>query len=286
MRRTLLQALGLMVVVAATTAGVMWWVSRPPPLEQGTPEATLATARLLVERGQARHLARLVYAEDPQMGVFLDKLGVLMGNMQRLGEAIAKQYPKELAALKEEENLSKARRQASGLVGNIVGQQRRRRGEWDPKEDESRRRAFEDTVRLVFADPYAWLRDGEGRLSAEYLTDDIVALRWDGEPILPPIGLQMKRGEDGKWYFALPLKLPVVQKYVPRSNEEWQIWGSMLGVLDRLVVDLRLGVEGGKIQNLDELSRVAGEKAFLPAAMVALAYDRALAARKKGEGGK
>ncbi len=248
-------------------------------LDQGSPEAVIASARALVVKKQPHRITELVHAEDEHMRGFLTKAAVLLRHTERLARVIGEKFPKDVQRLRESSEGSKGL--VSILVQSARGQTRGRQA-WDPKKEEDRRRQVEDAMLRVFADPYAFLRESEGRLTTQYLTDDMVALQWDGKAIMPPLGLQMKLADDGKWYFQLPLKAPLVAPYMPKTKEEWEIWGSLLGVFDKVVVDLRKDIESGKLGSLERVSQAAGEKAFLPAVMVFVAYGRAMEARKAG----
>jgi hypothetical protein len=248
-------------------------------VDQGSPESTIASARALVMKGQPHRITELVHAEDEAMRRFLTRAGVLLRHTERLAAVIGEKFPKDVERLRESGESQKGL--VSILVQSARGQARGRQA-WDPKKEEERRRQVEDAMLRVFADPFAFLRESEGRLTTKYLTDDMVALQWDGEAIMPPLGLQMKLADDGKWYFQLPLKAPLVQQYIPKTKEEWEIWGSLLGVFDKVVVDLRKDIESGKLASLERVSQAAGEKAFLPAVMVFVAYGRAMEARKAG----
>jgi hypothetical protein len=148
--------------------------------------------------------------------------------------------------------------------------------------DDSARDAFDSALKNLFADPYAWINESEKRLSTSFLTDDSVALLWDEKPILPPIGIVMKKIEkDGRWYFMLPTNLPGVGNFVPKTKEQFEIFGGLIKVFDQVMVDLRVDIESGKLTSLDEVSRAAGEKTFLPAALTIFAYGRLNESQKK-----
>lgn len=254
---------------------------RAPTYSQATPEATIATARLMVQRSDTRRLSTLIFADSPDMRGFLDKLGVLLANTQKLAAAVEKRFPADVAEIKKQAQESAESGKVGALIGDMARQVNSRQRQWDPKADEARQRGFEDVAKQFFADPYGWLLANEGRLTTEYLTDDSVSLRWDGKPILAPLGIQMRKAADEKWYFVLPLNIPGVQRYMPRTKQEWDIFGSMVAVVNNTIVDLRKDVEAGKVQSMNDLSRQAGEKAFLPAAMVFVAYSKAVENRKK-----
>ena len=270
----------VLVPIAMLLLSALAACEKAPAYSQKTPDETIATARLMIERGEAKKLATLVYADSPDMRAMLDKMAVLFTNLQKLADAVQKRFPEEVAEIRARAEAQGAEK-LSGLIGDVARQAGSRRRQWDPKEDEKRQRGFEEVAKQLFADPYGWLQRGQGRLTTEGVTDDMVSLRWDGEPILKPFGVQMRRSIDEKWYFVLPLNLPGLQNYLPRNEREWKIFGSMIAVVNNTVVDLRKDVENGRIRTMNDLSRQAGEKAFMPAAMVFVAYSKAMEARKK-----
>ena len=261
--------------------------------DQSTPEATIATARRAVEKGRASQLSRLVYPETPEMNELLRKLGVLLGNLQKLATQINASFPGEVAKLKERAAKSVESGEAAGVLGQIAqeatGGARRRRGPTGGNApnfegEEKRQRVLQDALESLFADPYAYLRESEKRLTAAYATDDMVSLRWDDKPILPPIGLQLKRGTDGKWYFKLPTGLPGFSQVLPKTAREWRIAEYAVVVVNNTIVDLRKDIEAKRITSIEQLSQAAGEKTVPPMILIFAAYSKAMEERKKAGG--
>ena len=145
-------------------------------------------------------------------------------------------------------------------------------------------RCLQNALESLFADPYAYLRESEKRLTTAYATDDMVSLRWDDRPILPPLGLQLKRAPDSKWYFKLPTGLPGFSQVLPRTPREWRIAEYAVVVVNNAIVDLRKDIEAKRITSIDQLSQAAGEKAFPPMILIFAAYSKAMEERKKAEG--
>ena len=158
--------------------------------DQGTPEATIKTARILVEKNRARELHKLIYPETPEMTGFLQKMGVLMGNLQKLAVQVEKSLPDEIATIKAKAAATSGK--AADILGQLASQTRGRRGRPDFKQQEAQQEALRALIENLFADPYQFLREGEQHLSTAYLTDDTVSLRWKDEPILAPIGLSSR----------------------------------------------------------------------------------------------
>ena len=112
------------------------------------------------------------------------------------------------------------------------------------------------------------------QLSAAEIGADTVAVTWDGRAVFPPFGLTIRQGPDG-WRVVPPTSLPMVRRFMPDSEAEFQIWGSLLATAEALLDDLRAGVESGRIETLQQLSRQAIEDAVIPMGMVMVALGRA-----------
>lgn len=252
---------------------------------QATPEATIATARLMVEEGKAKRLGDLIYAENPDMRMFLTRTGVFLGNLQKLGTAVQQKFPNDVTKLKTDLEDAAKKGKTTTLFGQLA-QQAMPRGKRPNIDTTQARDAFDDALKSILADPYSFLRESETRLTTEYLTDDSVSLRWDAKPIMAPIGMRMKLADDAKWYFALPTNIPGASAFLPKTKEEYEILGGLIEVFDNMVLDLIKDVEQGRVTSLDSLARTAGEKAFLPAVMVMFAYSKGVEQRTKGAGAK
>jgi len=253
-------------------------------LGQGTPEQTIASAKKTVMAGRADRLSQFVYAENPDMRRLLNRFGVLLGNVQGLGDAVQRRYPEEVAALTVKVEAAAKDGKATSLLSQMTRQmdrQDRRRRRADRQASEEMQAAFNDAIKRFFADPYGWLEEAEGRMTTAYLTDETVGVLWDGKPILPPLGVVMKRDVDGKWYFVLPTNLPGVSGFMPRTQNEFQVWGGLITVFDKVVVDLTKEVEAGRISTLEGLSRRAGEMALPPAMITIFAYAQLQEIKKK-----
>jgi hypothetical protein len=286
-KRALLVGLGLALVVVAglgylSVAGARWLLHEEYP--QHTPEEVLVSARRMVENGHAKRLPDLIYADDARMRALLGELGVLMGSLQELGLAVQGSFPEEIEKLRAEAEATAKQGQASSFIQRMAGSAmpagRRRGGRGggggDPDE---MRKAFNNAMKELFADPYGWLEESEGRLSVQTITDDTAAILWDGKPLFG-IGLLMRQ-DAGKWYVALPTNAPGISRIVPKSDEAWQVMGNLVGVFDQMIKDLTVDVRRGRIANLEDLGHKAGEKAFIPAAIVLLAYGKIMEEERK-----
>lgn len=126
------------------------------------------------------------------------------------------------------------------------------------------------------------MADGDGRSADDAaIADDQAAILLDGQPV-PPVGLTMRKA-DGNWYIELPLNLPVLSGYMPQTFNEWSIVGSLIRVLENTVRELTDEVNAGRVNRIEALAEKAGEKAFLPAAMVFVAYGKEMDVRQRRE---
>lgn len=276
-------AAGIRVAAIALVAAVaLCGCSREP--DRTTPEGTIRAARTAVEKGQARRLGTYIYADNEDMRRLMNRFGVFLGNIATLGDSLQTAFPKEVGAMRAKAEAAAKEGKATSLLAQISAQVmpaggKRKRLDLDAKDDAQA--AFDEAIKSLFADPYGWLRESESRLTTTYLTDDSVALLWDGKPVFPPIGMTMKRGADSNWYFMLPTNLPGVSNVMPRTKEQYQIFGSLITVFDNVILDLTKDVKAGRLRSLDDVSRKAGEKTFIPAAMTVLAYSKLTESQKK-----
>lgn len=251
-----------------------------------SPDAVIRTAKLMVERGDADRLHELLYAENDDMRGLFKRLGRTLGHLQELGTEIAKAFPKEVAALGAQTEAAAKKGKATGLLQQLASQSGLggRRPKLSVKDRKEKEELFNAAIQRLFADPYGFLSDGGGRLTTAEVSDDLAAVMWDKAPILPPVGLTMRRhattnGEE--WSIVLPLNLPVLSNYAPRTPGEYRVLGSMVRTFDNAIVDLTNDVKGRKIASLEQVSKKAGEKLFVPAVMSVFAYTKAVEARKK-----
>jgi hypothetical protein len=248
---------------------------------QGTPQEVLTSARAMVLKGDANRLPDLIYADDDNMRAFLNELGQVLGSLQALALAVAETYPEEIAALRTEADSAAKSGHASSFIQRLAGQagmSRRARRAQDPQES---RKLFDNAAKELFADPYGWIERSEGRLSVQTITDDTAAILWDNKPVFG-VGLTM-RADGDKWYIALPTTAPGISRVIPKTDEAWEVMGSLMDVFDNTIKDLTKDVRAGRAAKLDDLARTAGEKAFIPAAIVVLAYGKVLDAEREAQ---
>jgi hypothetical protein len=268
-------------VAALVSMGVLalGGCSREPTYSQASPDDVIASAQAMIRNNDAEKLHQLIYADDIYMRGFLVRLGNLMGHLQELTTDLNAKFPEDIKKLEAEAQARAAAAARQGRlsgVGAFFGQlasSGRGRAPGGPTTGAQREDAFRDTITQVFADPYSWLVAGAERISTVRIDDERVAVMWDKKP-MPPFGMVMEKKADGKWYVLLPVNVPVLNRYVPRSKSEWSMFASLVKVFDNAVIELRDEVRNGQIRSFADVSRKAGEKIFVPAGLAALAIGR------------
>jgi hypothetical protein len=264
---------------AAVAALAVLGGCRDKGYSQATPDDVLRTARAMVENGDAERLTDLVYTESREFRGFLNGMGESLGLLARLGQVVQERFPNEVAALRAEAEQAAKDGRASSFVARamtLAGQSRRaRRGQ----ETEDPRATFNKMAMELMSDPYAWLTRNADRLTTttEGMPDDSAAVLWDGKPVFPPIGLAMTR-KDGRWSIMLPGPVTAV---LPKSADEWEIAGALVGCVDNAIKDSIEQIEQGRAQKLEDVARILGENALIPIGIAIVAYDRAVDARRE-----
>jgi len=245
--------------------------------DQSSPEATIKTARLMVEQGRAERLGELLYADSPEWRELYLRLGDLLGKVQDLADSVQTHMPEEVEQVKQDALTAAREGRASNFIQQALTGRRAARpaaAPGAPRQGPDPRRLLNDTLKQLSSDPYGWLEESEARLGFEWIDDNTVALTWDTKAIAPPIGITMDQAADGKWYLVLPTSLPQVRPVVPDTPEEFGIWASIIQVMDHAVTDMQRTVDTGQVRNLDDLSRTAGENLLLPMGLVFIAYGK------------
>jgi hypothetical protein len=249
-------------------------------LPRDTPEATIASARQVVMDGRADRLAEFIAADNPDMRAVVNRLGVFLGNVQKLSDAVQQRFPEEVAKLKADAAEAAASGKATGVLAQMATQMRGGRRP-PPSAGGEMRSAFDDALKQFFADPYGWLQDSQGRLTTDYVDDETVAVLWDGKPLFAPLGLTMRQQDDEKWYFVLPTNAPGVSNFMPKTREQYDVFGSIIATFDNVAKDLTRDVQNGRVKSLNDLSRSAGEKTFIPVVMTVFAYSKVTEAPRR-----
>ena len=255
----------LALVLPTLFASVLPACDRAPSYSQATPTDVIRSAAQMVKDNRADLLPNLLYAENDEMRRLYRALGTFLKHTQELAQSLQTKFPEEVNKLKKQGEEAAKKGQATTLFGQL-GQ------------------AFNAALKRIFVDPYGSLDDGVERLSTTPINDDVAAIMVDGKPMLAPLGLTMRRVKTDDreiWAVVPPLNIPGVANFVPKTKEEFQIWGSLIKTFDNVVVDLTKDVNSGAMKSLDDVSKKAGEKAFIPAAMTVFAYTQAMEARKK-----
>ncbi len=267
MRRT------IVIGLVASLALLVSCEKRPVTYSQATPDAVVASARAMLKAGETKRFQELIYAEDDLERAFLVRVGNLMGHLQELAVEIQAKFPEEMKKLQAE---AEAKAKAAAKRGDATGagamvNQLMAAGRQTSRDQ--RESIAQDLITEIFTDPYGWIEDQSGRLTTEMVTDDQAALLLDGKAILPPVGLSMRLVGD-KWYVVLPLNLPLISKYRPRTMPEWNMWASLVKIFDNAIIELRDEVRKGEVVGFSDVSRKAGEKIFMPAALAFVAVSK------------
>lgn len=271
------------VVGVGVFAGILLATQRKE-YSQATPEDVLQSAIMMVRDGNTDRISDLIYADNVEYRSTLSRLGHLFGTMQGLGKAMAERFPNEVAAARDR---LKSELEGSGegiatalMTANPNGPIKFERPK-NEAESRQQQQQFQDFTTRLFADPFGWLDSGAARLSVERIADDAAVIKFDKEPMLG--GVLTIRQYDGRWWFVLPLNLPGVNQYTPQTRNEWAIVASLIKVIDNAMGELRDDVKAGKAASVQKVSELAGEKAFIPAAIVFVMYGKEMDVRGRRE---
>lgn len=301
-------ALALLVLACCTLPGCSRETGSYPA---ATPDESLDSAQQMIVNGEADRLVDLIHADSEEMRSFLNQIGGLLGSLQGLGEAVEARFPEELTEFRETTRAEAESGNGSPLLSRLVaaGRENRRNqsfgvsqidregltidtgasrrsgpaGSFLQPQTESQRRIANQIVKQLLADPYGWLAEGRAKLDTVYIADDTVSLTWDGRPVLPPFGLILVE-RDGVWRLVPPTSFPGVNRVMPRTPDEWFVWGSMVKTLEHVVIDLEKDVRAGRVRNMTDLADTAVEKAAIPAMLIFFAYGNLM--EERAEAGK
>ena len=218
--------------------------------DTSTPEAVLASARSMVENGDANRLPELIHfeARDIQFedGVteasaieeVKAKLAELMGRLWVIGEELQARFPGESLDTLDE---------AVVMVGAEGG------GDWT------------DIVGQLLTDPYDFLDEGQGRIEILDLGDGTAAVLWDDEPALGGF-VAMLETDDG-WRASVPIELVRDTEYWPQTRWEWSVVASMLLSIENALEDFENEVRNDQFRTLSQAAasagRIVGESAVV-----------------------
>lgn len=271
-------------LVALVVAVAAWGLgSRPPrPYAADTPEALLDSMAAAVRDQRADRLVELIELIPPEESTehaarardLSIRAARVLASAQRLGDTLAERFEADVERARGE-FASSRRGSPSGPISALLSAASSQGSRPDPE----RRDRLARALGLLLADPYAAIEEGRDRLTTFPLDDRTVALLYDERPILPPVGLTARLGDDGRWRLVAPTSLPGVERFLPRSASEYAIWGSLLATVERLLDDLRRRVLSGELASLDAVAGAAVRDAVVPMGMVMIAYDRAMEER-------
>jgi hypothetical protein len=251
------------------------WLDRPKTYDQSSPDAVVNSLAEMLETGDVARMHELVYAEDEPMRQALARLGTLLDELRLLGLTVNERFPQDIETLRRDAEDAARRGEATGLVArlaqNATGQRRNKnRGRRSNSGD-----AFNLAIRQLLASPYESLDEARAKLSTIEISEDTAGVLWEGQTVMPPFGLVMRKDErDSNWYLVLPLDLPVLAKYRPRTPEQWAIAGHLMRAWANAARDLRRMTETGSIQSLDQLASESFGMIGPPTLMIGAAYSK------------
>lgn len=280
------------IACAAAVVVTLSGCDRKPSYSQKSPEAVVETASLMIKNGDVQLLTQLVYAESKEGRIVLQRTGQLFKSLALLAKDLEAKFPNEVAQLKAQAEAAAKDGKASNLLSEVISQVGGGGGGGRPggmrrppaQPDGAQQEQFQSAMSLLFADPFSMLTGIEKKISTVPIDNDTVAVLYDGQMVMPPLGLLMRRKDD-RWYVALPSNIPVVQQYLPQNRSEFQIVASLVRVIDNAVIDLRKDVNSGEVRTLEDVSRKTGEKAFIPAMLTFFAYGKAVENRMQAAKG-
>lgn len=280
----------VVLLVAALTGGLGWavvsWRNRPHVYDLATPEGVIASAREMLERGEAGRLSELLEANSDEERRLYRQLGAVLGGLQDLGATIRDEMPEEVERHRRAVAEAAARGEAVTLFQRLAAARQGRgpdlpdQGGVEIFRGSPHRDRFNDVIMNLLADPYKWIEESGDRIGFEEIDEEQIALTWDGR-MVPPVGLIVRRQTDGTWRLVPPLEAPFVNRIVPQNEAEYAIWGSLLASMDNMVVELDAEVRAGKHATFESVADSAFEKAAIPTAMIMFAYQRAM--RDRGD---
>jgi len=231
--------------------------------DQSDAQAVVDSLAKMLEKGDVGKIPTLIYAEDDQKRLMLDRCGYLLDRLQNLSDSIKETYPDEV-----DELLNKAKETAEEKVAE-EGRRRDRESQWMSQFGQ------------LMTDPFGVLEEQMQRVEVVVLDDERSAVTFDGKPAFGGIGLMIRQGEDNKWYFELPQTLPVLGAKMPQTEQEWQILGAMLKTIAKGIEWAEDDIESGDCETLDEVWRDVMENTWPGLAMQYLVYEQALDMRGK-----
>ena len=244
------------VTVLACLAGVAGLLvgCADPEYDTSTPERTVDAVRQMVEDGRADLIPTLLYIEPRELtfhdGVteasaidnVMEKLGDMLGRLQRVSTKLAERYPDQVAG------------EAEFARTSLFGGQ------------------FERFFSEFLADPFGFLDAQRTRIDVIDLGDGTAAVLFDGEPAFGGLGLQM-RELSGGWRFELPIDMAPISTFRPDTREEWAVLAYMMLAFENSLKDFERKLDRGEFRDLGHAAghagRLLGESAIVQGAIYA-----------------
>ncbi|GAB5495244.1 MAG: hypothetical protein Phyf2KO_03240 [Phycisphaerales bacterium] len=262
----MLRTLLVILVVVSCVSGCR---RQPKQYDQSSPEAVIESLEAMVKDGNAQRLHELFYAEDEDMRLALRRFGRMAGKLAELAVTINEAFPDEVAKLQKDAEEAAQNGQATSIMARLSQGMMRQRQSPNSNPGDTFNAAFQQ----LLTNPYSSFEQASDRLSTMEIAEGYAGLMWDGKPLLPPFGIKIREDIDDKWYIELPLDLPFVTKYRPRTEEQWLIAGYLMKSWENAAVDLKAQVEDGKFRNIDEVAQEAGAMVLPPTLMIGIAYS-------------
>lgn len=276
---------GMVTMCSLVLLGVIVWGSIRlwPEKSYGTdtPRAVLESAAEMLADRRADRLVELIETvppneagteRDQRMSDLYIRLGRVFRAAQDLHRSVESEMPEELESLKEELAAAEARGESSSIIATLMPGRRGRNQ--SPEQREARERIIE----RLLADPFGGIdsavTDNIDRIGTQEIGADLVAITWDNRAVLPPFGLTMRKTDEG-WQLVPPTSLPMVRRFLPDTEAEYQVWGSLLATVESLLDDLGNDVRSGRIRSIDKLTQQAIEDAIIPMGMMMVALGNA-----------
>lgn len=199
----------MLLLLLAVMCTMLTACRRTRNYSQHSADAVVRSLAEMIKEGNVRLIPSLIHADDPKMQELLAQLGPLFDRMYRLSQTLQEKYPGEFQAL-----LEKAAEAGSEKIASS-GRSSQSRGEW------------EERFTLLIADPFGMMDKQMERVSVVYVDDETFALTIDDKPAFG-VGVLIREGKDGKWYFHLPQNIPGLNSRLPQSDAEWRIMNAML----------------------------------------------------------
>jgi len=214
-----------------------------PEYDLSTPERSLDAARKMVEEGRADLLPRLVeikarditfadgVTEASAIGDVKGKLGDMLGRLWRVSTKLNRRFEGEVA---KEVALAAEKARGKAPAGFDIGER----------------------LTGFMIDPFAFLADGRGRLSAEDLSDGTAALLWDDEPLFGGALSMVETGEG--WKVTFPAELVQGSEFWPQTRQEWAVVAAMMLAVENGLKDFERELDGGSFRSLRQASERVG----------------------------